>query len=262
MVAAPVVTQLNLAGQDRVEVAIERLRMMEPPEGYYLAYSGGKDSTALLALARLAGVRFDAHYQLTTVDPPELVRFIRQQEGVAIERPRYTMWQLIVAHRTPPTRRIRYCCAELKERGGEERVVLTGVRWAESSRRKTRQWTEQCYRNGRHMIHPIIDWPDSAVWGFIHAHKLPYCLLYDEGFDRLGCVLCPMAGREKRERQARRWPKLYASYLRAFGRMLEEKRRIGKPSADWHTPEDVMRWWLEQPDEQPIDTLPLFGGEG
>lgn len=253
-------SQLNLAGQDRVGVAIERMRTMEPPEGYYLAYSGGKDSTVLLALARLAGVKYDAHYNLTTVDPPELVQFVRQQEGVAVDRPRTTMWKLIVHNRVPPTRRIRYCCKELKERGGKGRIVLTGVRWAESARRRKRMWTETCYRTHRTMLHPIIDWPDAAVWGFIHSQGLPYCSLYDEGFDRLGCVLCPMARRRKRERQAERWPKLAASYLRAFGRMLVERERLGK-AGDWHTPEQVMRWWLEQPEEQPPETLPLFGGD-
>ena len=259
MTAPPTMTQLNFAGQDRVEVAIERLRMMEPPGGYYLAYSGGKDSTALLALARMAGVRFDTHYQLTTVDPPELVQFIRQQEDVAIDRPEHTMWQLIVRHHCPPTRRIRYCCRELKERGGKGRTVLTGVRWAESGQRSKRQWTELCHLTGRTLVHPIIDWPDAAVWGFIHEHSLPYCPLYDEGFDRLGCVLCPMARREKRERQAERWPKLTASYLRAFARMLAARKT--PPRLNWQTAEDVMRWWLEQPDEQLIETLPLFGGE-
>jgi len=249
-------TQINFAGQDRVTVAIERLRMMEPPEGYYLAYSGGKDSTALLALARIAGVRFDAHYQLTTVDPPELVQFIKAQKGVAIEHPTKTMRQLIVAHHCPPTRRMRYCCKELKERGGEGRIVLTGIRWAESRARKARQWTEPCHLTGRTLVHPIIDWPDATVWGFIRDNSLPYCSLYDEGWERLGCVLCPMARRRLRERQAERWPKLYQAYLRAFGQMLE-----AKPSENWTSAEDVMRWWLEQPEEQSIDTLPLFGGE-
>ena len=36
----------------------------------------------------------------------------------------------------PPTRIVRYCCSEFKEIGGEGRLKITGVRWAESSNRK------------------------------------------------------------------------------------------------------------------------------
>ena len=63
---------------DKVETAIQRLRAFEPPEGYYLAFSGGKDSQCIYHLCKEAGVRFDAHYSLTTVDPPEAVYFIRE----------------------------------------------------------------------------------------------------------------------------------------------------------------------------------------
>ena len=47
-----------------------------------------------------------------------------------------TMWNLIVRKGTPPLRTSRYCCSELKEPGGTGKIVVTGVRWAESTRRK------------------------------------------------------------------------------------------------------------------------------
>ena len=50
--------------RDKVQVAIDRLRAFEPTEGYYLAFSGGKDSQAVYHLCREAGVKFDAHYSL------------------------------------------------------------------------------------------------------------------------------------------------------------------------------------------------------
>ena len=59
-----------LGHHDKVQTAIGRLKAFEPPEGYFLAFSGGKDSQAVYHLAKLAGVKFDAHYSLTTVDPP------------------------------------------------------------------------------------------------------------------------------------------------------------------------------------------------
>ena len=55
-------TQLNFEGYDKVQVAIMRLQQFQPPEGYYLAFSGGKDSVVLYDLAVKSGVKFDAHY--------------------------------------------------------------------------------------------------------------------------------------------------------------------------------------------------------
>ena len=41
----------NIIIRDKVQIAIERLRAFEPPEGYYLAFSGGKDSQCIYHLA-------------------------------------------------------------------------------------------------------------------------------------------------------------------------------------------------------------------
>lgn len=118
------------------KMAIERLKAFEPDDGYYLAYSGGKDSDCIKILAYLAGVKFEAVHHLTTVDAPETVYYVRSQSDVKIESPELSMWQLIVKKGIPPTRLMRYCCSVLKERGGKGKVVVTGVRWAESVKRK------------------------------------------------------------------------------------------------------------------------------
>lgn len=135
--------QLDLNGRDKVEKAIMRLQAYEPPEGYFLCFSGGKDSCVIKALADMAGVKYDAHYSVSSVDPPELVRFIKDYHpDVIFDRPRdrngnvVTMWNLIPTKTMPPTRIVRYCCAALKEQGGKGRLKITGVRWAESARRK------------------------------------------------------------------------------------------------------------------------------
>ena len=131
---------------EKVKMSIERLKAFEPEEGYYLAFSGGKDSVVCKALLDMAGVKYDATYRVTSVDPPELVRFIKEKHpDVKREVPRYddgkpiTMWNLITRKRMPPTRRVRYCCEYLKEGGGDGRKVVTGVRWAESPNRRINQ---------------------------------------------------------------------------------------------------------------------------
>lgn len=117
--------------------AIQYLQSFEPEqEPYYLCYSGGKDSDVIRILADLSGVRHDINHNLTTVDAPETVRYVRSIPGVIIHRPQKTMWQLIEEKLMPPTRIVRYCCEKLKEHGGEGKLRITGVRWAESNNRR------------------------------------------------------------------------------------------------------------------------------
>lgn len=230
---------------DRVAVAIERLKAFEPPEGYYLAYSGGKDSDVILALAKMSGVKFDAHYNLTTVDPPELVWHIKTHSEVEIHRPKETMWQLIVRKRMPPTRLKRYCCETLKEGGGNGRRVLTGIRAEESPKRAKRQMVESCYKDTtKRYVHPIIDWSSKDVWEFIRTNKIPYCKLYDEGWKRLGCVMCPYSYIKK---EMARWPKIAGAYHRAILRAyasLEECGRIEGKQNKHKSGEDMWQWWI------------------
>lgn len=133
---------MNSSLKEKERIAVERLKGFEPPDGYYLAYSGGKDSDCIKILAGLADVKYEAVHNLTTVDAPETVQYIKSQSDITIRIPHdndgnpVTMWNLIVHKGTPPLRTSRYCCSELKEPGGKGKIVVTGVRWAESARRK------------------------------------------------------------------------------------------------------------------------------
>lgn len=279
---------------EKVQASIQRMKAFEPPEGYLLAFSGGKDSVVLKALADMAGVKYTAHYNVTSVDPPELVRFIREQyQDVTWCYPRYsdgkriTMWNLIPRKKYPPLRVMRYCCSELKEVFGAGRYTLTGVRWAESNRRaaahglltmpdarpKTtpdgfkrserggiilnndnddaRRVLETCYAKQKKMVNPIVDWEDSDIWEFIKAEKVPYCGLYNEGFKRLGCIGCPMAGKSRKVEFAR-WPRYKNLYLNAFAKMQDARVAAGKSPllverVENPTPQDIFDWWVEEP---------------
>lgn len=252
-------------GMDKVEVSIERFKAFEPEEGYFLAFSGGKDSCVIKALADMAGVKYDAHYTVTSVDPPELVQFIKKHHpDVSMDIPRYpddykneklrgkqiTMWNLIPEKKMPPTRIVRYCCATLKEPHGEGRFVVTGVRHAESTKRQKRGGLEMakkkshkmtnydpdepteemfyhCQMWARKMLNPIIDWTEEDVWEFLHTYNIPYCKLYDEGWKRLGCIGCPMGTVENRMREFETWSKYKTMYIKAFDRMIEARNRGG-----------------------------------
>ena len=266
----PLVEETLFGREDKVEIACQRLKAFEPEDGYYLAFSGGKDSQTIYHLAKMAGVKFDAHYSVTGVDPPELMRFIKD-EYPDVEWDHHekenggkplTMWGLIASHTIPPTRQARYCCSALKEIGGGGRLVVTGVRWAESARRKalhgvadiqteskklhaeaqdnpayrmnknggivfmddnedSRRMVEHCYAKRKTTINPIVDWTDEDVWEFLNdVAQVPHCSLYDEGFTRLGCIGCPLQGREGMLKDFERWPRYKELYIRAFDKMI------------------------------------------
>lgn len=139
--------------RDKVQTSIQRLRMFEPEEGYFVADSGGKDSCTVKALCKMAGVKHDCHYHATTVDPPELVRFIKAKHtDTEIQKPDHSMRELIIMKQFPPTRLMRYCCEHLKEAHGEGRVTVTGVRWAESGNRKANQGIVTFYDKSEELL--------------------------------------------------------------------------------------------------------------
>ena len=263
--------QLDIYGRTKVETAIERCRRFEPEDGYYLAFSGGKDSAVIKALADMAGVKYDAHYAITSVDPPELVRFIKDEHPDVIRERQYwktdgvyhkagdpiTMWNLIPHKGMPPTRLARYCCQYLKEQGGRDRFVITGVRWAESAKRKkyraglelsdkltgdrehhdpdSEELKHTTQKYARRGLNPIVDWTNDEVWEFIREDNIPYCKLYDKGYKRLGCIGCPMSTKQAAE--LNNYPKFKQAYLHSFERMLKIH------DTTWNTAEEVMEWW-------------------
>lgn len=220
----------------------EKIALRMSDKGFYLAFSGGKDSQVLYHLAQEAGVRFEAHYTLTTLDPPELVRFIRTRyPDVIVNRPPLTFLQLCEKKKTLPTMSSRFCCSELKESRGRGMVTLTGVRRAESAKRAKRNEVEilghkftgtideferreavehSCVGGkDRLVVSPIIDWPTNAVWSYIRGRNIEYCELYDQGWHRLGCLFCPMASLSDIRRMERRYPRYRAAFIRLIHRM-------------------------------------------
>lgn len=236
---------------NKEQIAIDRIiqfqnRMVDKRN--IVAFSGGKDSIVLKDLVKRAGIKAEFIYSPPSVDPPELINYIKQyHEDVTIQPylkdedgNEVTMWTLIKKKLIPPTRMVRYCCDVLKERTGEEGdTVFLGVRWSESSKRSRLPMVG--FWKKKVVIRPIIDWSDEEIWEYIKKYKLPYCKLYDQGWKRLGCIGCPLTSNQRMELE--KYPIFKKNYEIAFQRMIDERIKKGK-SVQWKDGKEVMKWWL------------------
>lgn len=234
-----------------------------PDEGYYLAFSGGKDSQVMLSLAKLAGVKFRAYYSVTSIDPPENVYFIRNfYPEVTFVHPKVNFFRLVAEYGLP-TMNKRFCCSRLKEGMGAGRAVLTGVRAEESSKRSTYAQIEiysrrkehegkrkgrtfeeleinefQCIKGkDRLMIRPILNWTEEEIWEYILTNHLPVNPCYNN-VGRVGCMFCPFATKSQILGYEMRYAKFYELL------MLSVTKWWGK--TDNHIldgPEDYYQWW-------------------
>lgn len=220
--------------------------------GYFLAFSGGKDSQTLYHIAQLAGVRFEGHMNLTSVDPPEVIRFVRKHyPEVELIKPKDSIYHVAERKQLLPTKKVRWCCEEYKEHAGAGKVTLIGIRRQESSRRKKRNEVEidsrkysgtldglDEYRkaNGINitnateettigcisgkeslLISPIINWTERDVWKFLNdVVRVPHCELYDQGFHRIGCIGCPMSSPRQKRIENERWPHVKRNWIKAI----------------------------------------------
>jgi phosphoadenosine phosphosulfate reductase len=244
---------------DLVNAAMALLKEHEPDDGYYLAFSGGKDSACIHRLAEMAGVQFQAHYNVTTIDPPELVHHIKKHYPDTIwnRQPKHMLTRMVDRTNGPPTRLARWCCAEYKEQGGNGRTKVIGIRSAESPRRAA-QWTEIVHNAAGKVVCPILRWSDHDVWEFHRVQGITPCSLYAEGWKRLGCIGCPMAGKN-RVREFVRWPGYARMWRQAFDRFHakyqysktkkgEDRWFIKKFGANW-TSQQLWDWWMENEPE-------------
>ena len=273
--------------------AIERIKMASEMSLHHYeqplvcAYSGGKDSDVMLELFKRSGIPFEVHHSHTTADAPQTVYHIREvfkdlelygikcdiDYHVQPDGSRITMWNLIPKKLLPPTRRMRYCCSELKETGCANRMIATGVRWDESKSREerteseaigktkdsairvsqekmlltdnedTRKLFERCEMKAKTVVNPIIDWSDDAIWEFYNCECKRHNPLYEMGLYRVGCIGCPVASRA-RHTEFRLFPKYKDAYIRAFERMINERKKRGLPT-QWKNGKEVFDWWME-----------------
>lgn len=269
----------------KVERSIELIRKMEhvaldySEDGFHVAFSGGKDSQVLLELVKRAGVKYKAHMQVTTLDPPELMKFIRRvYPDVELHHPELNFCQLIEKKKMLPRRNARFCCKYLKEMAGGGTVTLIGIRAQESAKRAKRNVVEvsgrkfsgtldqfNVYRESvikciggkdQILVSPIFDWTEREVWLFILGEKLEYCRLYDEGYKRIGCIFCCMADKRSKLRDKKNYPQVERAITKVIQKMIDENgfgSKYGLTASeifDWYISNESMGSWYAENKQQ------------
>ena len=257
---------------EKIEYSINLLRKseemalrMDPENGFYLAFSGGKDSQALYHLA-VQGVKFKAHMNLTSVDPPEVIRFVKKNyPDVELIKPRMSIYEMAKKKGCLPTRLVRWCCEEFKEMSGAGKVTLIGIRKSESTNRKKRneietgdrkfsgtfdQWSEHQEKmvtcvggKDKILVSPILYWTEKDVWDYLKRMHIPYCELYDKGYKRIGCIMCPMSNYKQNVREMKDFPHVGKNWRKTIEWLIENKWK-DKPLLQ--DPDMALKWWISK----------------
>ena len=262
--------------RNKIQHSVELIRKAEklaliydPENGFYNTFSGGKDSQALYYIVKMSEVKFQTHMSLTSVDPADVVRFVKTEyPSVIRHKPQISIYKKAIEKGILPTMIRRWCCQEYKEIGGAGKVKLIGIRSEESVKRSKRnevevsakkfsgnieefkEWSnKQIERkkkrtlknqdefsvkndneirciNGKDsiLISPIFNWTQKDVWYFLNnIIKAPHCKLYDEGQERIGCIMCPMASLKQIQKDIKKFPYVKKKWVDT----IKEMRRNG-----------------------------------
>ena len=267
------------------------------PLGYVVGYSGGKDSDVLVHLFKRAGVKFCVVHNHTTLDMPETVYYVRRKfkeweaQGIHCDiiPPRMNFWSLCLQKKMLPLRKKRFCCAELKERVDipKYRFALRsfGVRKAESVKRslhrdsvETRnredykdiqrfhfdntedvKQTGACYTNNYFFVNPLAYWSNDYLWDYIDGEGIEVNPKYAEGYDRIGCLLCPQAKECQRKREAAEYPKFTNRFIKLADDIIQERDLLGLPNKyRFKTGAEYFDMWLNNEKLSSTDEDDLF----
>lgn len=214
----------------------------------FVGFSGGKDSIVTADLMKQSGIPFDLYYSVTGIDPPEVVKFIRHNYPQCnFLRPAKTFWHSLLT-RNPPAKFSRWCCTSLKKEPGWKIDIshrVFGIRAEESNKRAKYKPVEIHSKKNHIWYHPILNWNEGEVWLYIEENNLPYPKLYDQGFNRLGCIICPyhyINNGGGHDLYRARWPKVFERFEK-YCRFWYEKRKGQGKKMFFDTPEEFIKEW-------------------
>lgn len=229
--------------QDKINNSIKIIQENDIND-YVCAFSGGKDSIVLYDLVKKSGVKYRVIFNKTTVDPLELLNFIKENyTEVEWIKPKKSMFQLI-AEKGLPTRLHRWCCEYLKHNSFTENTMLIGIRAEESFKRSQRKEVElnRNSKTEKKIISPILNWTSKEIWEYIKINNLKYPDLYKKQ-KRIGCILCPMQTQRTMIQDIENYPKFLKAYENACNQYLLNQLNKGK-KVDFIDGRDMLSWWI------------------
>lgn len=214
----------------------------------FAGMSGGKDSGVVDKLLELSGINYTSYYTNTTIDPPGNIKFIKQNFlHTIILRPKETFMDLI-ERKGFPYRWARYCCEELKEYGSIGRMVFEGVRSEESTNRQGRDYIQcdnRSWQKGAKHIYPIYDWTLKDVLDYHKWRNIPMNPNYKKGFNRIGCVGCPLVTKKGvRRKEFALYPKLLEAIKKRIKKGMEKNPQWKLTVASDGNSQIAIDYWL------------------
>lgn len=239
---------MNLLDKIKISNSIIKMGIKACPNAH-IAFSGGKDSVVIYGLVKKLHPNMEAVYRCTTVDPPELLPFIKKEyPEVKIHMPEKGMFKLI-EKKGLPTRLSRWCCEILKENHNSD--VFVGIRSEESIKRRDRDYI-QCVGNGsktHSVINVIYDWTEIDVINYIKENNLKVPALYTWNggkLKRIGCVGCPLASYKNRIEEFKTYPKFFNAYRKAIKKGMDANPQWKLTKLTTNDCNIAMEWWMSR----------------
>ncbi len=184
--------------EEKVKATINRIRsVLENEPEIVVPWSGGKDSTVVLALLREAGIDFTAVHVDTGLEFPETedyVETLAKKLKLSFEIVRAPVGEKFkelswgyLKRRGCTQDKIR-TLYDYVRKNFRDPILVNGDRITES---KARSFRPDVYRDEFRVFSPIKYWSNLDEQIYLELRGVPNNPLYARGFYRVGCKTCP-----------------------------------------------------------------------
>lgn len=242
-----------------------------------VSYSGGKDSLAVLQLVSECVDDYNLLFADTGLEFPETLDNVNDiadhyNKTLLIKEAGEAFWES-VGDFGPPSVEARWCCKVCKlgpiaqiinDNYEDGCLTFIGQRKYESdARAKSERVWKNPWVGNQIGAAPIQEWTAMHVWLYIFKSKVPYNVMYERGFDRIGCWLCPSSSLADLFRLKETHPEMEEKLQK---HLLEYAEKMGL-SKEW-VEHGLWRWQTLPPtiakiaEEKGINTVPKSDVKG